>query len=181
MSGNYDATMIERAMKELEQPSGAEDAGNRAREALKRRAQQAKRAMFNLYLIVTTFVTIFVIGLGAFTYTEFQKTSKWVTDARPCRFVDPKTEQEITGTREYNYQSKSIFGIDYRMSDQVEVKTKLDLKGEVMNITGISNEGWWSVYSDLGERGVLLLKPASLYVFAMGKNTYVFQDKDFCR
>ena len=181
MTGEYDTSNIEQAMQELEQPSGKDDAGNRAREALKRRAQQAKRAMFNLYLVVTTFITIFVIGAGAFAYTEFQKTSKYVTDIRPCRYVDPKTEQEITGTREYNYQSKSILGIDYRMSDQVEVKTKLDIKGDAMNIAGISNDGWWSIYSDIGERGILLIKPASLYVIAMGKNTYVFQDKDFCR
>lgn len=181
MSGNNETAMIERAMKELEQPSGKDDAGNRAREALKRRASQAKRAMFNLYMVLTTFVTVFALAGGAFIYTEFQKPSKYVTDIRPCRYVDPKTEQEITGTREYSYQSKNFMGIDYRMSEQVGVKTKLDLKGEIMNITGIHNEGWWSVYSDMGERGILILKPATLYVFAMGENTYVFQDKDFCR
>ncbi|MNY46999.1 hypothetical protein D3C86_1822310 [compost metagenome] len=96
-------------------------------------------------------------------------------------YTDEKTGVQISGSREYSYPTNSIFGIDYRISNRVTVKTKLDVRGTAMNIAGISNDGYWSVYVDTGEQGIQMLKPASLYVIAMGKNTYIFPDSAFCR
>lgn len=158
-----------------------QDAGSRARAALKKRAEQAKHVMHNVYLAFSFFVLVFVAGLAAFVWQEYQKPAKIVTDIRPCYYKDPKTEVEITGTREYSYPNKNLFGFEYRQADQVTRKTNIDVRGSAMSITGLSSDGWWTTYVDQGERGIQQLKPANVYVVTMGTKTYIFQDNTFCR
>lgn len=157
-----------------------QDAGTMARSKLQHRKDFIARNATIAYIWISTIIAVVSLTLGYMIYTEYSKGGRIVTDIRPCLFVS-EDGYEITGKREYSYPNRKMFGLEFRDPSEVTVKTTLDLDSSPMNITGISNAGWWTAHSGMGETGVLIMKPSDLYVFNLGSKTYVVNDKSFCR
>lgn len=158
-----------------------DDAGTLAREKVQVRHSQVKSTLLKTYLFFCTLVVIALIGLGWYLYAAFTAPGTLVTDTRPCEFIDEARSINLTGRRHYSYMEKELFGIQYRDSSKVRTETELDVKGTAMNVVGLSNGGWWGLHIGTGEKGIQLLKPASVLVFTIGTKNVVVNDSVFCK
>jgi len=156
------------------------DAGLVAREKLEAKRKSRK----GLWLTLTAFILGVLIALGLAghrVYQEYLKPGVRVTDYRECLYEDAERKIELTGKREYSYVQKEFFGIQYRDSKQVLEKTVINVRGNAMSITGLSEGSWQSVYVGEGEQGIQILMPADLYVISLGKKVAVFDYQSFCK
>ena len=156
------------------------DAGAEARERLE--SKRKSRKVLWTVLTVLTLILITAVSLAGYrVYLEYKKPGVRVTDYRTCTYVSEEQNFELTGKRKYSYMQKEFFGIQYRESKKVTESTEVDVRGTAMNIVGLSEGAWESVYVGEGERGIQILMPAELYVITIGKKTAVFNYADFCK
>lgn len=89
---------------------------------------------------------------------------------------------EITGTRTFSYQYKSLFG--YHLVDESSAieRTVINVTGDKMIVLGLDNETkkTWRQNIGLGERGIAILKHADLYWFVGDKDMATVPYTTFC-
>lgn len=156
------------------------DAGAEARERLESK-RKSRKVLWTVLTVLTLFLIAAVSLAGYRVYLEYKKPGVRVTDYRTCKYVSEEQNFELTGKRKYSYMQKEFFGIQYRESKKVTESTEVDVRGTAMNIVGLSEGAWESVYVGEGERGIQILMPAELYVITIGKKTAVFNYADFCK
>lgn len=156
------------------------DAGAEARKRLESK-RKSRKVLWTVLTVLTLFLIAAVSAAGYRVYLEYKKPGVRVTDYRTCKYVSEEQNLELTGKREYSYMQKEFFGIQYRESKKVTESTVVDVRGTAMNIVGLSEGKWKSVYVGEGERGIQILMPAELYIITMGKKTAVFNYADFCK
>lgn len=156
------------------------DAGVEARERLETK-RKSRKVLRTVLSVLAFFLITAVSATGYRVYLEYKKPGVRVTDYRTCKYVSEEQNFELTGKREYSYMQKEFFGIQYRESKKVTESTEVDVRGSAMNIVGLNQGTWKSVYVGEGERGIQILMPAELYVITMGKKTAVFNYADFCK
>lgn len=162
-------------------PPFAEDAGSLARAKVQARGAKVKQVVVRTYVILTLLL-LAAIGAGIYyLYLEYSKPGKRVVDYRPCEYVDEKQNIRITGRREYSYMQKTLFGHDFRQSDNVMEKTQIDVVGNAMMIVGLGGEKWWGVHVGTGERGIQMLNDAHTYIITMDKKAAVIDYTQFCQ
>lgn len=162
-------------------PPFAEDAGSLARAKVQARGAKVKQVVVRTYVILTLLL-LAAIGAGIYyLYLEYSKPGKRVVDYRPCEYVDEKQNIRITGRREYSYMQKSMFGHDFRQSDNVIETTQIDINGNALTIVGLDNGKWWAIPVGMGEKGIQLLKPAHTYIITMDKKAAVIDYTQFCQ
>jgi hypothetical protein len=162
-------------------PTFAEDAGSLARAKVQARGAKVKQVVVRTYVILTLLL-LAAIGAGIYyLYLEYSKPGKRVVDYRPCEYVDEKQNIRITGRREYSYMQKSMFGHDFRQSDNVIETTQIDINGNALTIVGLDNGKWWAIPVGMGEKGIQLLKPAHTYIITMDKKAAVIDYTQFCQ
>jgi len=159
----------------------SQDAGARARSAMKDRAvaaaQAAKRLLYKT-IAITLFISAIVIGAGGY-YVYSTSTKGYVTDHRSCELdVGGYT---VTGERTYSYPY--IDFLMWRSIDKTTVteKTIIDVKGTGMTVVGITGEESTVTSIGEGERGTAVIKNADTYVFMIGKKVAAKSYKTFCK
>lgn len=160
-----------------------DDAGTLAKERLAKRVNNIKKAAVRTYMVIMTLVVLIIGGVIGYLCWEYSKIQPVrYTDYRPCSYVDERNGIEITGRREFSYMKHSFFGIEFRKEGEVSEKTQIDIKGDVITVVGLTSDGkWWGKFSDLGERGILMLNPADTYVITTKKAAAVIDYAGFCR
>lgn len=156
------------------------DAGAEARERLESK-RKSRKVLWTVLTVLTLFLIAAVSLAGYRVYLEYKKPGVRVTDYRTCKYVSEEHNFELTGKRKYSYMQKEFFGIQYRESKKVTESTEVDVRGTAMNIVGLSEGAWESVYVGEGERGIQILMAAELYIITIDKKTAVFNYADFCK
>src|SRR5574343_1192109 len=97
------------------------DPGAIAREKLSAKsiAIQKSKAFWR-FIKLTLLLSIIGIA-GVVLYKVNHMPMERVTDSRPCSFNDETKELELTGTRYYTYKKYTLFGIQFRKGDSVDV------------------------------------------------------------
>jgi hypothetical protein len=99
-----------------------------------------------------------------------------------CAVKFPSGET-LSGTREFIYQYRSIFG--FKLIDEATVleKTHVNIEGEPMTIVGLNPVDWYAIPIGPGERYRQLLKKADVLTFVMRdrKETAVINYDEFCK
>lgn len=159
------------------------DPGMLARERLEGRMAKVRRAAARMYMILTTIVLLGIAGAVGYVYNHYMTAeAKRYTDYRMCSYVNEKHNIEVTGKREYSYRKRSLFGIEWRVSEEVDEKTVIDLHGDAITVVGLRADGtWWGRHSDDGERGILMLDDATTYIFTTEGTAGVIDYDGFCR
>lgn len=137
--------------------------------------------MVRTYVTLTSLILLALIGAGWFIYQEYQKPGKLEPYYRDCSYTNKESGIEITGRREYFYSVKNIFGFHLRQKADMEDRTQIDVRGEPITVVGLSEGGWWTKHSGEGERGILMLKPADMYVITTKKTGFPVNYGDFCK
>jgi len=163
------------------QKNKSSDAGRQAREKIQARSKSIGATLLRTYLLISGLFFAVVGGAAWYLYTQVKMPGVMVTDTRPCEFVDEGRGIHLTGRRHYSYMERELFGIQYKDSSKVREETELDVNGTSMNVVGLNSDSWWGVFIGQGEKGIQLLKPASVFVFTIGPKNVVVNDRDFCK
>lgn len=157
------------------------DAGILAREKAKGRSFKAKvRRAWNWTKAI---ILLLLLLAGAFLYWQYTvRKHTYVVEPRICFFETADKSIRLTGTRYYSYTQNEMLGYRWAHTDDVSVKTEIDVKGDSMVITGLGGpDGPTSKYVPQGERGVQVLTPATTYVVTLDKRSVVLESNKFCR
>lgn len=157
------------------------DAGTKAREKVQARGIKVKRVIVRTYVTLTLLLLAVIAAAVYYVYLEYHKPGLRIITYKNCEFVDESQKFRITGRREYSYMQKSMFGHDFRQSDNVIETTQIDINGNALTIVGLDNEKWWAIPVGMGEKGIQLLKPAHTYVVTMDKKAAVIDYEQFCQ
>ena len=156
-----------------------EDQGAVAAERVRARglAYKAKKGLKLLCLCIL----IGVLGLVAITGWWGWKTRVVGvnTDTHSCTW--PVGNLTITGTRSYTYGFQEYFGFRITDTSQIAEKTIMNLDGTAITVVGSTGDKWWAEIEHDGDRGQLIMKPASNYLFVSGKNVGMVEYKSFCK
>jgi hypothetical protein len=174
---------LEADLKAFEENEGAlaGDVAIRALMALRRLKEQNSKKRTKFWVRLFMFLFIVGGGIGGFGYwasTQVVKTRNVMT--RTCSAqVGSNT---FTGTREFSYLVKTLFGFQLIDKSQVEESTKLDIRGSKVNIIGLKDGkfAWRRNITD-GERYDQLLKEADTYILFTDKETTVVPYELFCK
>lgn len=157
------------------------DPGQEARVRLQNRAKKIKVTMARIYMGFTLMVFIALAAVVYYGYDQYKTSAVRYVDYRPCQYVNEKHGVEITGRREFSYMQHSILGIQIRDSKAIDEKTQIDVRGDAMTIVGMNGKEWWSVFVDMGERGIQMLNPAETYIVTTKGKAAVIDYAAFCR
>lgn len=161
------------------------DAGAMARDALMA-VQNVKRDNRRKRIRFWTGWLVFLLLVAGVAFGTWKVLPEYVVSGRytvPSECSAPLGKGEITGTREYSYAYKSLFG--YHLVDESTAleKTVVNIKGERMTILGWDKATGktWRQNIDVGERGVAILKHADLYWFLTDKDMATVPYTGFCK
>ena len=157
------------------------DPGALAREKVKGRSFKAKvRRAWNWTKAI---ILLLLLLAGTFLYWQYTvRKHTYVVEPRICFFETADKSIRLTGTRYYSYTQNEMLGYRWAHTDDVSVKTEIDVKGDSMVITGLGGpDGPTSKYVPQGERGVQVLAPATTYVVTLDKRSVVLESNKFCR
>jgi hypothetical protein len=140
-------------------------------------AYKAKRAVVKLIWLC---LLITLVCIGAVGYYGYKMRVVGVnTDTRSCTW--PVGGLTITGTRSYTYGFQEYFGFRITDTAQITEKTIMNLDGTAMTVVGSTGDKWWAEVVRDGDRGQLIMKPATNYLFVSGKNIGMVEYKSFCK
>lgn len=161
------------------------DAGAMARDALMA-VQQVKRDNRRKCIRFWTGWLVFLLLVAGVAFGTWKVLPDYVVTGRytvPSECSVPLGKGEITGTREYSYAYKSLFG--YHLVDESTAleKTVVNIKGDRMTILGWDKATGktWRQNIDVGEKGIAILKHADLYWFLTDKDMATVPYTGFCK
>lgn len=157
------------------------DKGLAARERLSLKAR-AYRKMVLIWRLFILMLILIPTGIGGYVYWALSSQQpKYTIDTRSCLYQDNERGIKITGTREYSYYQRELFGIQFKLKDQVEEKTTMNVSSEQQTIIGTTGKSMWYVIVPMAEPGVQALKPADLITVIQPKRVFSFDYASFCR
>jgi hypothetical protein len=159
-----------------------QEAGAKARELLENRIKNNRRKKIKRVFFWFFFIVFVFGGLAGFGYwASTQVIKSRTTVSKTCSTPFGK-DGTITGTREYSYLTHSLFGYEMVDKSQVEEKTKVDIRGNKIDIIGLQGGKYaWRRNVGEGERYDQLLRDADTYIFFDDKATAAIPYSEFCK
>jgi hypothetical protein len=170
------AHLIEAGIIDLEK-----DAGARAVLLMKQRKKAIRKKKIKKFFFWLLFWSVFLGALGGAGYwasTQVVKSRNITT--KNCSV--PFGKDVVTGKREYSSPTRSLFGFELVVKGEVDTQTKLDIRGNKINIIGMKDGkfAWRRNVTD-GERYDQLMLPVDTYIFFNDKETSVVSYEQFCK
>jgi len=170
------AGALEEALKRFES-----DAGSKALDALNRvqkenRRKTVRRRWWWAGILFLLSALLGGVGYFAFLNVKIEPHSF----IRTCRVK--YGDGLITGTREYLYKSRSLFGWELTQKSDMEFKTTIALKNDKITILGLDDDRkiYWRMNFGIGDRGDQPVKPANEYIFIGEKADAMITSDAFC-
>jgi hypothetical protein len=159
------------------------DKGSLARMLLETRKEN-KRLKRNRLIAGVLWRLLFAViigGLvyGAYLYVMSSITTGRYTDERSCKVS--KGNLTISGKRTFSYPYKTLFGFRLVDENKVLVDTVMNVNGDKITVVGLKgNKTYWQNKAGMGEKGIMILKDADIYLFQTDKELIVATSDGFC-